>query len=226
MRARTLLATTLGVLLGVASASAQPALAGAPQGIAQTFPTKCGVEDLAAGREGNVWFGCTIETNSGYGTRLRVGRVTPTGQVTEFGGSKFPKNTEPGPIGVAPNGDLWFAVNSFFRVDEGKRKPPRIARVTPSGQVTTFPIPVSARYAAGEVVASPSGYLWFATTGSPESTSPGLWQITPDGLCPSRSRSPPPRRSRSAPKATSGSPRSRRAGAQRRSSPGSSQEER
>ena len=138
MRARTLLAATLVVLLGVASASAQPALAGAPQGIAQTFPTKCGVEDLAAGREGNVWFACTIETNSGYGTRMRVGRVTPAGQVSEFGGGKFPKNTEPGSIGVAPNGDLWFAVNSFFRVDEGKRSPrgspgsPRAARSRPS----------------------------------------------------------------------------------------------
>ena len=31
------------------------------------------------------------------------------------------------------------------------------------------------------MVASPSGYLWFATTGSRESMSPGLWQIAPDG---------------------------------------------
>src|SRR6185312_16484529 len=65
---------------------ADPGAAGAPVGIAASFPTHCGVGSLVAGHEGNVWFTCEIETNYGYGSRVKVGRVTPSGQVTEFGG--------------------------------------------------------------------------------------------------------------------------------------------
>ena len=181
MGARVHLPAILIALLVALARGAQPALADAPQGFAQSFPTKCGVEDLAAGREGDVWFACTIETNSGYGTRLRVGRVTPAGEVSEFGGGRFPKDTEPGPIGVAPDGDLWFPLNNFLRVFAGKRKPPQIATVTPTGQVTISPIPLSSKYDVEGLVASPSGYLWFTTARHEESKGAALWQIAPDG---------------------------------------------
>jgi streptogramin lyase len=182
MRARALLLATLAALLGAFAASPLPALAaGAPQGIAEGFPTKCGVESLAVGREGNVWFACTVETNFGYGTVPKVGLVTPAGKVSEFGGGHFPKNTEPGPIGVAPNGNLWFPLNSYYQVFENKRKPPQIATVTPSSKVTTTPVPLSSKYDVTDLVASPSGYLWFSTATHLEAKAAALWQITPAG---------------------------------------------
>ena len=181
MRIRYRPPATLTVRLCARAGWAQPALADAPQGFAQSFPTKCGVESLAAGRDGNVWFGCVVETNYGYGTRVKVGRVTPAGTVTEFGGSRFPKNMEPGPIGVAPNGDLWFPLNGFFRLEGGKRPAPRLAKVTPSGAVTIYPVPVGPKYDIADLVASPSGYLWFTTATHLESNNPALWQVAPDG---------------------------------------------
>jgi streptogramin lyase len=181
MQVRALLSASLIALLGVSAAQAQPALADAPQGRAQSFPTKCGVESLAAGREGNVWFACTVETNYGYGTRVRVGRLTAAGKVTEFGGRRFPRNTEPGPIGVASNGDLWFPLNGFFRVAGGRRPAPRLARVTPSGRVTIHRVSIGRKYDILDLVAGPSDYLWFSTATHLEANDPALWQISPDG---------------------------------------------
>lgn len=155
------------------------ASADAPVGIAQSFPTHCDVKTMTAGREGNVWFTCPVETNYGYGSRMRVGRVTPAGQVSEFGGS-FPKNMEPGPIVTAANGDLWFPLNPLYLVLHAKRHPPMIARVTPSGAITTYGLGLSAQYGVGDLVASPSGYLWF-TVFRGEGKGPSLWQISPDG---------------------------------------------
>ncbi len=179
MRVRALLPmTVIGLLL---AASAQAALADAPQGFAQSFPTRCGVESLASGREGNVWFACTIETHYDYGSRVKVGRATPMGKVTEFGGGRFPKNTEPGEIAVAPNGDLWVPLNWFYRLGRKKRRPPRIARVTPGGRIAIEKVPVGSKYYIAAFVAGPSGYLWFTTATGYEAKDPALWQIAPDG---------------------------------------------
>lgn len=180
IRVRALLPVTVIALLCAASTT-QPALAAAPQGFAQSFPTKCEVESLAAGREGNVWFACTIETNYGYGSRVKVGRVTPAGEVTEFGGGRFPKNMVPGEIAVAADGDLWVPLEG------GKRAAPVIARVTPSGQITIEKVSVGPKYHVTDLVAGRSGYLWFTTaplaTAGPryEWKDSALWQIAPDG---------------------------------------------
>lgn len=181
MRVRVLLATSLVALLGATAGRAQPAVADAPQGLAQSFPTKCGVEDLAAGREGDVWFACTVETDYGYGSRVKVGRVTTAGQVSEFGAGRFPKDTEPGPIGVASDGDLWFPLNGFYQVQGGKRPAPRLAQVTPSGQVTIHPVAIGRKYDIVDLVAGPGGYLWFSTDLHLEAHDPALWQISPSG---------------------------------------------
>ncbi len=161
------------VLAGVLCGATAAAQAGAPVGIARSFATKCGVGSLAAGKEGNVWFTCFLETRFGFEGRPRIGRVTPAGQVSEFGG-QLPKNLEAGGIVAAADGNLWFTLNSFAQLLPDKRVPPQIGRITPSGEVTTYPLPLDAKYGVGDLVAGPNGYLWFVAAGS-------LWQISPQG---------------------------------------------
>jgi len=166
-------------LLAIAVLACGSTASAAPVGIAESFPTHCGVEDLTVGHEGDAWFTCLIETNYGYGSRVKFGRVTPEGLVTEFGGG-FAKNVEPGGIVVGADGDLWFPLNSFFRLLHGKGRAPEIVRVAPSGVATTIPLGLDARYFVGDIVAGPSGYLWF-TTFREEGKDPSLWQISPAG---------------------------------------------
>jgi streptogramin lyase len=177
-----------GILLGIIAAltlavggAPASAIAGPPVGIARSFPTKCGVESIAAGHEGNVWFACVISTNYGYGSREKVGRVTPAGVVTEFGGP-FPKNLVPGQIVTAANGDLWFPLSSLYSLRPGKRLRPVLAQVTPSGAVTVHRPPgLTSQYNIVDFVASPNGYLWFTATYWEGAAKPSLWQISPDG---------------------------------------------
>lgn len=74
--------------------------------------------DMTLGSDGNVWF-----TMQAVG---KFGRITPTGQITEFTGVD-----SPGSIAAGPDGNLWIA--SAFN--------PTISRVTPSLQITSFPTP-------------------------------------------------------------------------------------
>ena len=167
------LTVVAAVLAAVLSGPVVAAQADAPVGIARSLSTKCGVGDLAAGKEGNVWFTCFVETNIGFAGRPRIGRVTPAGQVSEFGG-RLPKNEEAGEIVAAADGNLWFTLNSSLRLLGAKRLPPEIGRITPNGQVTRYPLALGAKYGISGLVAGPNGYLWFVGAGS-------LWQISPLG---------------------------------------------
>ena len=166
-------AVLAAVLAAVYASPVAAARADAPVGIAHSFATKCGVGSLAAGKEGNVWFTCFMETNPGFAGRPKIGRVTPAGQVSEFG-AQLPKNEEAGEIVAAADGNLWFTLNSSLRLTPRKPLPPQIGRITPSGQVTTYPLPLGGQYGVGDLVAGPNGYLWFEGASS-------LWQISPVG---------------------------------------------
>src|SRR4030095_4061078 len=74
--------------------------------------------DMTLGSDGNVWF---VE-----GAVAKFGRITPTGEITEFTGVD-----SPGSIAAGPDGNLWIA--SAFT--------PTIFRVTTTGQITPFPTP-------------------------------------------------------------------------------------
>lgn len=135
-------ALALTVLAGAPAASA-----GKPVGIAESFPTRCNVEAVAATADGGAWFACTKYT-FGKGlfakTRAQVGRITAAGQVSEFA-STAP--AESGPTGVpgvvAADGSFWFPVaESFYAVTNYVKThvPATLARVTPDGQMTLFPV--------------------------------------------------------------------------------------
>lgn|GEM_PF-2743235 len=117
---------------------------------------------LTAGPDGNLWFvGGTSFTDSPE----VAGRVTPTGEVTEFplpaGDIALPSRPA---IVSGPDGNIWFA--------EGRAA--RIGRITPSGIATEFPVPAGAR--ATGIAAGPDGALWFTIE-----TADRIGRITTDG---------------------------------------------
>jgi streptogramin lyase len=74
---------------------------------------------ITAGPDGNIWF-------TEYGNNT-LGRITPTGVLTEF---PIPKaGSYPTDITSGPDGNLWFTEDY------------NIGRITPTGTVTAFPIP-------------------------------------------------------------------------------------
>ena len=74
--------------------------------------------DMTLGSDGNVWF---VE-----GAVAKFGRITPSGEITEFTGVDSPSS-----IAAGSDGNLWIA--SAFT--------PTISRVTTAGQITPFPTP-------------------------------------------------------------------------------------
>ncbi len=123
-----------------------------PAGVVTEFdlPTAdSGPRALAAGPDGNVWFS-EFKAN-------KVGRITPAGVVTEF---PMPRpNSGPGDITAGADGNLWLVelggVMDGITVDGN-----RVARVTPAGEITEFPIP-SAGGTPINIAAGPDGNVWY-----------------------------------------------------------------
>ena len=130
---------------------------------------------ITAGPDGNIWFteipvGFTAPEPAG-----RVGRITPTGQITEF---TLPSaGSEPRGISTGPDGNLWFTENG-----PGGHK---IGQITPSGVLTEFALP-DQNGAPEAITHGPDGNLWFTgeelvTTGPGVPTGTFIGRITPSG---------------------------------------------
>jgi streptogramin lyase len=159
---RVLAAVTLVTVSTLATAPA----ATAADGI--TLFTSGGIDrprGIAAGPDGNVWFTSTH----------RIGRITPTGQITLY--------ADPGNVGAlvditsGPDGNLWFTTV----------RP--IGRITPGGQFTTYP--GDSNWVPGDITSGPDGNLWFLSTSMighiwsrVSAINPGTGLITSyDGCC-------------------------------------------
>ena len=126
-------------------AGAPAALAGEPIGIAEGFPTRCDVDDVAVAPGGGAWFACTehfFGRHSSFHSRAKAGRITAAGTVTEFSGP-VPKETEPGrAAGVTTaDGSFWFPVEESLEAANGIVKTsavPSLARVMTDGQMRLF----------------------------------------------------------------------------------------
>lgn len=106
--------------------------------IVGTHAANIGLGDIAVGPDGNLWFT--------EGLRPKVGRVTTSGQVTEF---DLPNpDASPSEIAAGPDGNLWFT----------EWRGGRVGRITPSGEVTEFPL--GAGTGSDGIVAGPDGALW------------------------------------------------------------------
>ncbi len=139
---------------------------------------------ITAGPDGNLWF-----TEQGIS---KVGRLTPSGVVSEF--ATATANAAPTGITAGPDGNLWFAEPAVNRVGTmtptgaasdlslgAGTAPARIvtgpdhnlwvtepgahaiARVTPTGAVTTFTLNDPSATPT-DITAGPDGNLWFTET--------------------------------------------------------------
>jgi streptogramin lyase len=128
------------------------------RGITQVSNAKDGGDPQAivAGPDGNLWF------TEVFG---RIGRITPSGQVTEFAGLPIMI----GGIAAGPDGALWFNESPLEGAVTG---PGFIGRITTDGQVSTFQLPgfrnddailIDAK-AHSSLVAGPDGAIWFTNS--------------------------------------------------------------
>jgi streptogramin lyase len=125
------------------------------RGITQVSNAKDGGDPQAitAGPDGNMWF---IEL---YG---RIGRITPSGRVTEFKG--LPQLV--GGIAAGPDGALWFNESPLGQPAAG---PGFIGRIATDGKVSAFTLPGfrnddvvnSLDTPHSSLVAGPDGAIWF-----------------------------------------------------------------
>ncbi len=108
---------------------------------------------ITAGPDGNLWF-----TDQG---KLAVGKITPAGVVTEF---PLPDPTcVPQGITTGPDGNLWFTEYQSSFTDLGYPNSiasSKIAKITPAGVVTEFPLPDPSGAPLG-ITVGPDGNLWF-----------------------------------------------------------------
>ncbi len=114
-----------------------------------------GAFGITAGPEGNVWF--TEEAGN------RIGRITPSGTITEF---PIPTaNSQPVQIVTGSDGNLWFAEQDSLK----------IGRITQTGTITEFPLP-SPDNEPRAIAAGPDGNIWFAMDNG------DIGRITPTGV--------------------------------------------
>lgn len=171
----------------------QIGLTDTPAGHQRSFPVTAGSApwSVAAGPDGNTWF---VEFNG-----LHMGKVKPTGAVTEFT-TLF--NTPDG-ITTGADGNLWVSVLTSTHVnalDTAARpligvavtgKPRgvvmgpdgniwaaetnvgKIARITPAGTLTEFTVPGGGQTL---VAAGPDGNVWFTEAGGM------IGRVTPAGV--------------------------------------------
>jgi streptogramin lyase len=98
---------------------------------------------IALGSDGNVWF---TEVNGN-----KIGKISPTGAITEFSWHGLP-----GGMTAGPDGALWFT-------EIGDNK---IGSITTAGLFgTEFTIPTAGAF-AHQITTGPDGALWFAEAGA------------------------------------------------------------
>jgi virginiamycin B lyase len=97
---------------------------------------------IAAGPDGALWF-----TEAGGN---KIGRITTAGAISEFPISL--SKAAPQQILPGPDGALWFT-----------QIPAWMGRITPSGNLTEYPIGGGCGGASGPLALGPDGALWFTT---------------------------------------------------------------
>ena len=127
---------------------------------------------ITAGPDGNLWFTECVSDSSGFGCNSgQIGRITPTGQFTEF---PLPDPTSgPRSITAGPDGNLWFT--ECVPTDPVGCYNGQIGRITPSGRITEFPLPNPDNEPWG-ITAGPDGNLWFT-----DAEGNRIGRITPSG---------------------------------------------
>jgi virginiamycin B lyase len=116
-----------------------------PSGVVTTFALSSSPFGIASGPDGYLWL---TEPYGGSGTGV-IGRVTPTGELTELSGV----GSDVRGIVAGPDGNLWFTRAMYT---------PPFGRITTAGTVTTFSGPQSFVY---HIARGPGSTLWYADNG-------------------------------------------------------------
>jgi virginiamycin B lyase len=127
---------------------------------AGTFP-----QFITAGPDGNLWFtaGFAALLPGSESAASKIGRITPTGKITEF--VLDSAEGAPHEIVTGPDGNLWFT----------RPLGNRIARITTEGLVTNFIVPTPNARPDG-ITLGPDNALWFT-----ERLAGKIGRITVDG---------------------------------------------
>ncbi len=125
---------------------------------------QAGAGPIAAGADGNLWFA--------DGGNRAVGRITPSGAVTEFALSTA--IGAPYGIGAGPDGNMWVTT------DAGTGRQDSIVRISPAGAITSFQAGTrtGGGFGAGpeSIATGPDGNLWFT-----EFWANRIGRMTPSG---------------------------------------------
>ena len=117
--------------------------------------------------DGNLWF-----TDKSVSAPA-IGRITPSGAITEFGIAANGGNigSLPNGITLGPDGNLWFT-------DQGATK--AIGRITMNGAITEFSAGLNAPSLPAAITPGPDGNIWFTDQGTP-SAPKAIGRITTAG---------------------------------------------
>lgn len=132
-----------------------------PDGTVSIFPLPNGENEeekhvfddgpLVIGSDGNAWFsgarGLPDAEGRVAGNEPIIGRLTPSGQLTEF---DLPREGgHPIRLTMGPDGNVWFTESQGHR----------LARITPDGQIQGYPLPPGTE--PYDLAAGPDGAIWF-----------------------------------------------------------------
>ncbi len=127
---------------------------------------------IAADGKGNMWF--TDERPNKEG-KIFIGRITSAGHITEFqtptgAQSNLPESSLPVDIALGADGNMWFT-------DQGQNNEGQnlIGQITPSGEITEFPIPTPKSMPTAIALGS-DGDMWFTEAGAKK-----IGRISPAG---------------------------------------------
>ncbi len=119
--------------------------------------------NIAAGPDGNMWF-TFLATDATIGG---IGKITPTGVVTEYTAGFEIR----GPHGIAagPDGNMWFTTSGS------------VGKITPGGAVTMYGPANPTSTTDASIAAGPDGNMWFTEEQSNISTPGWITKVTPAG---------------------------------------------
>ena len=117
--------------------------------------------DIVAGSDGDLWF-------SDIGTTKAIGRIDPSGQITEFSAG-LNSGAVPENLVLGSDGNVWF-------LDLGST--PAIGRVTPAGVITEFSSGLNPMSQPNAITLGPDKNVWFTDQGNTKA----IGRVTPAGV--------------------------------------------